>query len=502
VERTEITSDVEALQTLLIEKDQEIERLKEMLVLMKRKQFSSSSEKLPPIDQYGLFNEIEEEAQKSEQDEEDEDEKILVPAHSRSRGKRKPLPENLRREDVLIELPESERVCTNNPDHMMEKIGEETSEKLDIIPMQAKVIRTIRCKYSCKECQDGVKTAPVQPQAIPKGMASEGLLAAIATWKYVDHLPLYRIEAMFTRIGVEIPRGTQAHWMIKMGNLIQPLMNLLNDELLESSYIQMDETRVQVLKEKDKRAESQSYMWVRSRPGPDPIILFEYDPTRKGDVALSLLQGFTGKLQADGYDGYNLAEETLHLLRFGCMAHCRRKFHDAMKASKKVGIANKAVKYIQKLYRIEDECDGKTSEERFRIRQEKSKPLLEELKKWIDQSIPTVPPQGLVGKALSYAANEWVYLSRFVDHGEIEIDNNWVENWIRPFALGRKNWLFSDSVEGAKASAALYSLIVTAKANGLEPYRYLKHVFEKLPRAKTLEDIEALLPSKAKSTLQ
>jgi transposase len=505
----ELEQEVSALQTViskrdqeLLEKDRHIEILAEFVEQLQRKLFSPKSEKIKVVPEeqigLGLFNEVEFEAKAAP--EEAQDELIEVPAHKRGRGKRKPLPENLPRETRTIELSESERICPHDG-KIMSKIGEEVSEKLDVIPMLMKVIRTVRFKYGCRHCEEGVKTAPVPPQALPKTMATEGLLAAITTWKYVDCLPLYRIEGIFKRNGVEISRGTMAHWMIKGADLATPLINLMSEDANASDYLNMDETRVQVLHENGKTAESLSYMWVRARPGPDPIILFDYDPTRSGTVPVKLLQDFRGSLQVDGYDGYNDIESHEGIIRYGCMAHVRRKFFDAAKTSKKPGIGNKAIAHIRKLYRIEDEIKGKPPDERKAVRQIKSKPILDEMRTWLTEVLSSVPPQSLTGKALNYAHNEWKYISGYVSDGRIEIDNNYVENFIRPFALGRKNWLFSDSVAGAKASAVLYSLVVSARANGIEPYSYLKHIFSKLPLAKTIDDIEALLPHKAKSQL-
>lgn len=511
----ELPTDVESLRTLVlaqartIEKqreeqnsklnqqreqyDAEVDRLTEIIRLLKRKHFGKSSER-QPSEQMGLFNEAEHEAVK-EPEAEDPEETIEVPAHQRSRPKRRPLPEELPREERIVELPEHERRCPVDGE-LMREIGVEVSEKLDVVPMQLKVIRTVRKKYGCRACQEGVKTAPLPAQAIPKGIASEGLLAAITTWKYCDHLPLYRIESIFARHGHELTRGVMASWVVRLGELVSPLINLLSERLMEGSYVQMDETRVQVLREEGRRAESQSYMWVRAKPDPDePIVLFDYDPSRSGAVPKKLLVDFTGRLQVDGYDGYAEVARRDGIIRHGCMAHARRKLFDASKSSKKPGIANKGLKYVQKLYRIEEESRGWTAEKRYALRQERSRPILGELKSFIADHIDTVPDSGLTGKALRYANNEWVYLERYADDGRVEIDNNFVENQIRPFAVGRKNWLFSATVEGANASANLYSLITTAKLHGLDVYRYLRYVFEGLPAARTLVDLELLLPT-------
>jgi Transposase and inactivated derivatives len=510
--RTEFPTDVESLLAIIAAKDTELEQLRneyerkvesliEIIRDLRRKRFGKSSEKASPH-QLGLFNEAEEAAAVSE-DPSDETETEAI-TYVRKKPKRKPLPADLPREERVIEIPESERLCPNGCGSVMNEIGEEVSEKFDIVPMQIKVIRTVRKKYACthKDCGlGGVKTAPNPPALIPKSNASEGLLAAICTMKYVDHLPLYRLEAIFKRHDIDLTRGTMGSWMVRCGQAVQPLINLLHEELVSSDYIQMDETRTQVLNEEGKRAESKSYMWVRYRPGRYPIVLFTYDPSRSGEVPVRLLDGFEGHLQVDGYDGYSqvIRKSGGKITRGGCMAHARRKLKSASDSSKKAGIANKGLKFIQKLYKFEEQARYRSPEERYRIRQLKAKPVIEEMRKWLDQVLNSVPPESLVGQALRYLHNEWEHLMKYLEDGRYEIDNNDVENVIRPFALGRKNWLFSSTVEGAEASANIYSLIETAKANYLDPYDYLKYVFEKLPLAQTLEDFEALLPASVKA---
>ena len=481
-----------ALQQENAVKRAEVEKLVEMIRLLRRRHFGKSSEKLSR-EQLGLFNEPEETTQKNPVESQETEEVVHIPAHDRKKPKRKPIPDNIPRETRIIELPEEERVCPHDGKRMRE-IGEEVSEKIDVVPMQVKAIRTVRKKYAC-ECEEGVKTAPVPAQAIPKSLATEGTLSAIATWKYADGLPLYRIEGMFLRHGIEIRRGTLAFWMIRMGELFQPLINLLSEDCISSSYLQMDETKVQVLKENGKRAESLSYMWVRARPGLKPIILFDYDPTRSGDVPVKLLDGFRGHLQVDGYGGYNQITSKEGVTRGGCFAHSRRRFFEASKVVKKVGLANVGLKFIGKLYKIEEHCREMSPDARYDVRQKQSKPILDDMYRWLCEARPKVPPKMAIGKAVSYALDEWKYLIRYIDDGRYEIDNGFVENAIRPFAIGRKNWLFSDTVEGALASSNIYSLIVTAKANGLEPYAYLRFILERLPLARNLTDYEKLLPA-------
>ncbi|MDO8864263.1 IS66 family transposase, partial [Haliea sp. E1-2-M8] len=326
----------------------------------------------------------------------------------------------------------------------------------------------------------------------------------ITVSKYQDALPLYRQETILQRIGVDIPRATLANWMIKAGQLVQPLINLLRDQLLAHDLIQMDETTVQVLKESGKAAQSKSYLWLqRGGPPGQPVVLYDYDPGRGQAVPLRLLAGFKGYLQTDGYDGYNAVVAAQQLTHVGCMAHARRRFSEAVKAQGKRGKTGKAhqgLAYIQKLYRVEAGARQLPPEQRRVLRQERAAPVLQQLRQWLDQSLPQVPPGSATGKALQYLHNEWDKLVVYLEDGRLEIDNNLAENAIRPFVTGRKNWMFSDSLAGVNASANLYSLIETAKANGLEPYAYLRQVYEQLPRANTVEAIEALLPWRNDST--
>lgn len=345
-----------------------------------------------------------------------------------------------------------------------------------------------------------MRSARLPPQPIPRSIASVGLLAYICIAKYVDGLPLYRLEAILRRFGVDIPRATLAEWMIRLGELILPLLNLLRDLLLGHDLLQMDETTVQVLKEPGRPPTSKSYMWVqKGGPPGKEVILFDYDPSRSQAVPQRLLEGYRGYLQCDGYDGYAAVGRREGVVLVGCWAHARRKFDEAIKAlgkqgKTKAGRATKGLTYIQKLYRIEKLAKGASPEERHRLRQEQAVPILKEMRDWLDKSLPEVPPRSAVGKALHYLAGEWDKLLRYVEDGRLPIDNNAVERAIRPFVIGRNNWLFSDTPKGAHASASLYSLISTAKTHGHEPYRYLRHVLKELPAAKTVQDFEALLP--------
>ena len=468
--------------------------LQEQLNLALARRYAASSEKLSP-DQIWLFDEAEVETQAVAPT---EDETITVPEHTRRKRGRKKLPEALPRVEVIHELPDEERICPHDGKPLAE-IGAVTSEQLDIIPAKIQVIRHIRKQYACS-CGQCIKTAALPPQPIPKSLASPGLLAHITVSKYQDALPLYRQETILKRIGVELPRATLANWMIQAGTLIQPLINLLRDRLLAYDILQMDETPVQVLKEPGKTAQSKSYLWLQRGGPPDqPVVLYDYDPSRGQEVPKRLLDGFKGYLQTDGYDGYNAVVAVNGLTHIGCMAHARRRFSDAVKAqgkNKQRGKAHRGLVLIQKLYRVEKQARKFKPEARHDHRQRHARPVLDELRTWLDEALPQVPPQSATGKALNYLHREWPKLIAYLEDGRLKIDNNGAENAIRPFVLGRKNWMFSASVKGVKASANLYSLIETAKANELEPYAYLRHLFTELPKAETVEAVEALLPGK------
>ena len=503
---TALPNDIEALKVLIVERDAMIERLtrhaerlQEQLNLAIARRYSARSEK-GPSPQMGLFDEAEVEAEREAlAAEEPPAVESVVAGHIRkARGYRKPLPAALPRVDIIHELPEDARL---GPDGQpMTVIGEEVSEQLDIVPATIRVLRHVRLKYGVgKGDASGVKIAPLPPQPLPKTLASPGLLAHIAVSKYQDALPLHRQEQILTRIGIDLPRATLARWMVQAGTeLIQPVVNLLRDRLLVYDILQMDETPVQVLKEPGKTAESKSYLWVqRGGPPEAPIILFDYDPSRSQEVALRLLEGFRGILQTDGYAGYNAAVRAQGLVHAGCVAHARRRFDEAIKSQgkhRKKGLAEEALAQIQAFYRIEKEARAMSPEDRRQYRAQHARPLWDKLHDWLQIHRPGVPPKTALGSALTYLANEWDKLVVYLTDGRIPIDNNATENALRPFCVGRRNWLFSDTVAGVQASANLYGLIETAKACGLEPYHYLRRIFTDLPKARTLEDLEALLP--------
>ena len=501
----QLPDDIDALKALLLQKQQRIDLLEEQILLMRDKHFARSSEQSP--DQYGFFDEAETESETSapEVAAEAASDNFTSTPRQKTSGRRA-LPAELPRVRREYDLPSEQKTCTCGC--QLHAIGEDISEQLDIIPAKIQVIQHVRKKYACKACETGVKTAPLPAQPIPKSNASPGLLAQVTVAKYQDALPLARQEKIFRRYGIDLPRNTLANWIIRCGQLVQPLLNLMEERLRSGPIIQCDETPVQVLKEPDKPPESKSYMWVRLGGLPhEQVVLYDYHSSRSGDVAGTLLSGFCGYLQTDDYAGYHAVGSEKSITHLGCWAHARRKFIDAQKvagssdkkakskskqkAPSKAGIA---LNYIGHLYGIERKAQALTAGERHQLRQTESLPVLEKLREWLDKTRPKVLPKSTLGKALSYLDKNWQKLCIYVEDGRLRIDNNAAENAIRPFVIGRKNWLFSNTPKGAKASAALYSLIETAKLNGLEPHEYLVTVYRDLPQAETIEAIEALLP--------
>lgn len=486
----ELQQENDFLKEKINQKNHYIVQLEDALKQQRQKLFGVSSEKIS-TDQLGLFNE----AEAIEEHEVAEEDSVTVQSHTRQKKPRVSIPADLPREDIIHDLPESEKVCPHDGTQL-DCIGSDDHEQLDIIPAQIKVIRHKRLKYACPCCHQHLATARKPKQPIEKSIASPGLLAFVATQKYCDALPLYRQSEIFKRSGIELDRSNLANWMIKCGELIQPLINLLHDHLLERPWVQMDETSLQVLKEPGKTAQNKSYLWLMASFTEKPITLFHYDPTRSQQVPMDLLASSVSTLMVDGYEWYQKACDDYQIQRLGCWAHARRKFMDAKKLQSKgkTGKADQALAFIQKLYHIEQQTKESSPDQRYAIRQQQAKPIIDKIEKWLQKSLPHVPPKTVLGKALQYLHNQWERLIGYLDDGTYPIDNNLAENAIRPFAIGRKNWLFANSQAGARASANLYSLIQTAKANGLNPYEYLKQVFKELPCANSLEDIEKLLP--------
>ena len=473
---------------------QKVQEILEQWRLSRHRMFGPSSES----HQGELFNEVEALADQAAGTE-DEHEGEPAPVQDKARpkrGHRRALPPELPRVQIEIDVPEEERQCACGTP--MVRIGEDVSEQLDIIPMQVRVIRTVRPRYACPKGDQAPVQQPAPAQILPRSNFSAGFLAMMAVVKYVDGLPLARFEKVMARHHVDIPRQSMARAMIKLAQALQPLHNLARDTLLEAPVIYMDETTVQVLKEPGRSPTAKSYMWVqRGGPPGRTAVLFDYEASRSGQVPVRLLEGWQGYLMTDGYEGYAPVARLPGVEHLACAAHARRKFVEAKRSSPngKSARADYALDLFARLYRIEAKVKDASDAQRFEARQTHSLPILQKLRAWLDETLPLVTPRSKLGEALGYLYKVWPRLIRYTERGDLPIDNNLLEGGaIKPFVIGRKGWLFSDTPAGAHASAVLYSLLQTAKANDREPYAWLRFVLERLPLAKTVDEIEALLP--------
>jgi len=498
----------DAVLSLVTKYEEEIHHLQEQLRLLRGELFGRRSEKQPGPhpDQRLLFD-----AKDSDPLEQasSRDDRIQIGAHSRKKRGRKPLPEDLPRIEIIHDLGDDQKQCACGAE--LTRFGQEVSERLDYIPARLRVERHIRYKYACQSCEgiedDGptVKIAPLPEQLIPKSHATAGLLAHIGVSKFADGLPLYRQQKVFDRLGIELGRATMSKWMVQAAGQCSGLIDLLREQIRSGPLIGIDESPLQVLKEAGRKNTSKSYMWVyRGGPPDRPVLLYDYQKTRSGKTALAFLHDYKGYIQTDDFSGYDHLDRKPGIMHLGCWAHARRKFVKVATVRKKhrskrvnpKSLADQALDYIGKLYRIEKGArrQGLDADQIHRLRQQEARPLLDEFKNWLEANQPLTPPKGLLGQAIGYTLANWEKLIIYLQDGRLRPDNNLVENAIRPFVVGRKNWLFAGSPDGAAASATFFSLIETAKANGLEPYAYLRFIFEKLPLAKSDQDLQDLLP--------
>jgi len=486
----ELLEALEQKDHIIHEQQKLLKLLEEKLRLSRLRRFGASSEKLSF--QVDFFDEAELEVALSELEAQLPDD----PSSKKPRKKRKGFSDRLPRIRVDLVLTDEEKAGA------AKTFFTKVKEELDIVPAQARVIEYWQEKAVFERGgEQQMVAAQRPPHPLGKCIASVQLLAYILISKYADALPLYRLEKILKRYGGDITRTTLANWIIRLDDVFKPLITLMREHQLTGDYLQADETRVQVLKEDGRPATSDKWMWlVRGGPPDQPAVLFEYDISRGEDVPLRLLDGFAGVLQADGYAGYNRVCCENPITRIGCWDHARRKFIDAGKAAPakkkgdKVSKADVAIGKIRKLYVIEARIKDLEPEQKKAQRQTLSRPVLDDLKIWLETNSRRVPKDSLTWIAINYTLNQWELLIGYCEDGRLNISNALAENAIRPFAVGRRNWLFSDTPRGARASATCYSLIETAKANGLEPYAYLHHVLQHIAVADTLEKIEALLP--------
>jgi len=502
--------------------------LKEELAWFKGQVYGRSSEKssadVSP-DQGMLFNEAEVLTAIGNAIGTEADAVITIEEHERRKkpGK-KAIPGEFPRIPVVHDIAEADKICPHDGT-ALKVIGHESAERYDYVPPQLRVLVDQRLKYACPCCHQGVKIAPLPPSLLPKSMASPSLLAHITTAKFVDGLPLTRQSKQFERLGMNLGPGTMGLWVNTIGaEKLPPLIALLHEAALAEPVLHCDETTVQVLKS-EKAPTTDHYMIVRAAGPPGRrIVLFDYAQTRNVETLKRVLTGpdgpYRGKLVCDGLELYDLVGEHATfaaMTLFGCLTHCRRYYDNSAKVTESPSVqqlARVALKdFLGKVFFAERQIQEQraarergggvwTLAETHKIRQERCAPVMTAFKAWVDELAPGVPPKSALGKALAYTISQWDKLSRFLDHPEVPAHNNRVENDIRPFAVGRRAWLFMNTQYGAKASANLYSVVGTCRANGINPHAYLTHLYEQLPRATTLIELEALLPWNVKPLLK
>lgn len=483
--------DVEQLKLLVQSWQEKYFNLLEQFKLAKLRQYASSSEK--NVLQDDLFDEAEQLLPEEMQSEIDDS--ITVIYHRKKHPVRQPLPAHFPRETIECDVSDAEKICACG--QYKERFGEEITEQLDVVPPQLKVLRYIRPKYTCKVCQENIAIAALPDLFLPKSIAAPGLVAYTITSKYVDHLPLYRQEQIWQRYGINIARNSSCGWLMKTAELCEPLDVLLRRHIIQQVYCQADETSLQVLKEPGRDNKKLSYMWLYRAGHLNKIaVVFDYQETRSGLHARNFLKDFKGYLQTDGYQGYNWVDDDPSIVHLGCMAHARRPFAELVKLAKQTGKAHEAVALIGKLYAVEEEArvHQLSYEARKHLRLEKAAPILTQIKGWLEAGIRHTPPKGKLGQGVNYMLERWQELTNYLKEGYLEIDNNPIENDVRPLALGKNNWIFAGSPRGARAGAIFYSLIATCKANQLDPFAYFNYLLNRLRACRDEADYKALLP--------
>lgn len=474
----------------------------EIISARNRRLFGRKSEKLSyEAAQSWLFNEMEtvyREMKPSTQT-------THVKAHVRVKGGRKPISDSLPRVEIVHDLSEAEKICAGSG-KTRPKIGSDVREEVSIIPMKVFVKKHVYPKYGpctpgCAECLAGTDPSPIisaprEKRIIPGSMSDETVLAYLATSKFCDGLPFYRQEKIMRRYGIEYGRATMCNQMIRISAVCSDLIELMWQEARSGPIVNMDETTLQVLHEPGRAPQDKSWMWVMiGHPEGKKLVLFHYHEHRSGDVARELLKGYKGYLQSDGYSAYHAVGNTDGIISVGCWAHVRRKFIEAKGIKEHVCLADEALVMIAKLFNIDSRLRKTDMDENdfVRVRNEQSQPILDELFPWLREKVSKVPESFNLFKAIRYTLNEWPRLVRYLDHAYLTPDNNIAENAIRPFVVGRKNWLFADTPRGAYASACHYSLIESAKVNALDPFDYLAWLFTVLPKT-SQEKLRDLLP--------
>jgi transposase len=433
---------------------------------------------------------------------------VAVAEHQRKQRGRKPPDGKIPRVDEVIDIEEAEKQCACGADLVC--VGEDVSERLALIPEQVYVLRYHVKKYACHECEGSgdeekpaVRTGNVPASLMPGSIATPELLSSVFTKKYCDYVPYYRQEAAFERIGVELSRQNMANWQQKVCGKLQPLLGLLQEQARSGNVVRMDETPMRVMGEPGRENRQSSYMWLaRGGPPGQPALWHECRETRGKDHIAELLRGFRGYLQSDGYGPYESAvtKDLAGVVHVGCFAHVRRRFFEAMKISAQPGLADAALSQIKGLYTVERDLREQLRDNRISAggfaeeRRKRCVPILQAFHAWLNERAGTIPESTKLGDATGYALREWPRLERYLDDWQLTPDNNACERGIRPFVMGRKNFVMSGSPAGARSSCEAYSLTETAKANGWNPFKYLVKIVQKAAVMKPSDDWSQLLP--------
>ena len=500
-EDPELLRAVATQQQATIEAQQrELEQLKHYVAQLLRQRYGPRSEKLDPA-QLALFAAAEEAGQPQAQADSAPTE-ATVRAHTRRGGGRNEFPADLPRKRIEYKLPPEQLACPCCGQERA-KFGEEISEQLEFIPASLLVIEHVRFKYACKRCQEQVAVAEKPPQPIEKGIPGPGLLAATITGKYCDHLPLYRLEDIFARHGVELSRATMCGWMRQAAELVLPLYELMKRRVLQSRVIHTDDTPVEVLDPSLPHTRTGRF-WVYVGDRSHPYVVYDYTPSRKRDGPAQFLKSYEGYLQADAFGGYDgiYTGSAGKIIEVGCWAHARRKFFEAKETASQP--AHEALARIGQLYALERQAqEAELSAAQIQsLRQEKSLPLLVSFRPWLDALRETTLPKSPLGTAARYALNNWTALVRYCEDGELAIDNNLAERAVKPCAIGRKNWLFCGNDNGGRTAAILFSLASSAKRHNLDPFAWVRDVVTRLPMLLPASDpltdelLQPLLPDR------
>jgi transposase len=460
---------IATLHEQLTKSQHEVAALRHQLDVLCQRLFGKKSERVDPRQLALALEQLVNEPGPVSQPIEMDSGETPVRGHARRRPSgRRPLPAHLPRRRVDIDVAEAEKPCACG--HTRTRIGEAVSEKLEYEPASFVVIQTVRAKYACPHCHEGVLEAAAPPQAVEKSLAGEGLLAHIVVSKYVDHLPLHRLEGIFAREGIDLARTTLCGWVADVSTALTPIGEQLRQEITAATYLQTDDTSVTVL---DARGGSfKGRLWTYLDPLGRQVV-FDATPTHERDGPETFLAGFRGALQADAYAGYDALYQSDRVVEIGCWAHARRRFVEAFMND---GSAARMVAFIQQLYQVEQAAAHLEADARRALRQEQSVPVLARIDAERLALAQTVLPKSPLGDAVRYLTNQWAALQRFVDDGRLGIDNNRAENQLRVVAVGRKNWLFAGSFEGARRAALLYSLVQSCKLVDVSPFDYLKDV--------------------------